>query len=521
MPHLRRNINAPTNAPRLNAPPLTSPAPPKLPSEAALNIVPMATSKVSISEQGSASPTVPLAPETPAFKDYTVKKGDSLSRIAKKHLGSANYSNEIFEANRNVLSNPDALRIGMTLKVPVPKAEETPSPLGSQRPTVRPSARSNAPVNVPAAPESPKDESGFVDYTIRRGDSLSRIAKRLTGNSKNSNILYEANRDLLMNPHDLRIGAKIRIPTEIYQAPVTTPAPVQKQPKPQQPQTGVPATESPATPPAPEPVYTEHTVGRGESLSVIALRMLGDSERYMEIYEANRDVMRNPNSLKPGMKLRIPNAVAQREESPSVSAPVSTGPVDSSGMTARAKELFEAMQGYQEHHRRLGHTRRTRTTPAEMREIAIELDAAGKAFNVDPKLMLALFAHESGGINPRAKSHTGAGGLGQLTGIAIKQVHHMSGIVRGKGARSPYREHRSNFVQSSRSINQRYNIKANVWTSTAYMKYELEDRSTRSQRSDAGRHVGTALKRYGDPNVRTYADKVNAEYTTLFGGKLF
>jgi nucleoid-associated protein YgaU len=49
---------------------------------------------------------------------YTVKAGDSLSAIARSQLGDENRYREIFEANRHILSNPDQLEIGQTLKLP-------------------------------------------------------------------------------------------------------------------------------------------------------------------------------------------------------------------------------------------------------------------------------------------------------------------------------------------------------------------------------------------------------------------
>ena len=150
-----------------------------------------------------------------------------------------------------------------------------------------------------------------------------------------------------------------------------------------------------------------------------------------------------------------------------------------------------------------------------MIEIAHELDRAATAFNVDPKLMLAVFAHESGGFNPRARSHTGAGGLGQLTGIAIRQVHTMAGMVSGQRGQAPHNQYSENFVTSTNRISDRYPIKQNVWTSTAYMAYELQGRA------HLGRGVENAVSRYGDPNVSTYSDKVNAEYRTLFGRELY
>ena len=49
---------------------------------------------------------------------YAVQKGDSLSKIAKQHLGDANAWKKIFEANRDVLDDPDKIFPGQTLKLP-------------------------------------------------------------------------------------------------------------------------------------------------------------------------------------------------------------------------------------------------------------------------------------------------------------------------------------------------------------------------------------------------------------------
>lgn len=134
--------------------------------------------------------------------------------------------------------------------------------------------------------------------------------------------------------------------------------------------------------------------------------------------------------------------------------------------------------------------------------IAKELDAACKFFKVDPKLMLAVFAHESAGINPKAKSHTGAKGLGQLTGIAIKEC-----IRLGKLGKAGFRENLPVFLATQQN---RYPIKNNIWTSVAYMKVEME----------RNKGVKNTLKDYGDPFVKTYANKVATEYKDLWGQKL-
>lgn len=51
-------------------------------------------------------------------QQYTVQKGDSLSKIAKQHLGDANAWKTIFEANRDVLEDPDKIFPGQTLRLP-------------------------------------------------------------------------------------------------------------------------------------------------------------------------------------------------------------------------------------------------------------------------------------------------------------------------------------------------------------------------------------------------------------------
>jgi nucleoid-associated protein YgaU len=53
-----------------------------------------------------------------AEQSYTVKAGDTLSKIAKHFLGDANSYPAIFEANRDQLSDPDKIKPGQVLKIP-------------------------------------------------------------------------------------------------------------------------------------------------------------------------------------------------------------------------------------------------------------------------------------------------------------------------------------------------------------------------------------------------------------------
>ena len=69
--------------------------------------------------QPGAAAAATSASNAPTHQTYTVKPGDSLSKIAKEHLGNGNLYMEIFNENRDVLQDPDKLKPGMVLKLPV------------------------------------------------------------------------------------------------------------------------------------------------------------------------------------------------------------------------------------------------------------------------------------------------------------------------------------------------------------------------------------------------------------------
>jgi nucleoid-associated protein YgaU len=56
--------------------------------------------------------------KTDVYGVYTVKSGDTLSKIAKYVYGDANKYPKIFEANKDQLSNPDLIKVGQKLKLP-------------------------------------------------------------------------------------------------------------------------------------------------------------------------------------------------------------------------------------------------------------------------------------------------------------------------------------------------------------------------------------------------------------------
>lgn len=51
-----------------------------------------------------------------------------------------------------------------------------------------------------------------------------------------------------------------------------------------------------------------YTVQAGDTLSKISKQFYGDANRYMKIFEANKDTLTDPDKIKPGQVLKIPSA---------------------------------------------------------------------------------------------------------------------------------------------------------------------------------------------------------------------
>jgi nucleoid-associated protein YgaU len=58
------------------------------------------------------------------------------------------------------------------------------------------------------------------------------------------------------------------------------------------------------SPPEPEAVY--YTVVKGDTLSKIAKQHYGDANKYPQVFEANKPMLKHPDKIYPGQVLRIP-----------------------------------------------------------------------------------------------------------------------------------------------------------------------------------------------------------------------
>lgn len=67
---------------------------------------------------GTVTNTTFGAPGAGGGRTHTVQSGDTLSKIAKTFYGDASKYNRIFEANRNILNDPDKIKPGQVLNIP-------------------------------------------------------------------------------------------------------------------------------------------------------------------------------------------------------------------------------------------------------------------------------------------------------------------------------------------------------------------------------------------------------------------
>ena len=149
----------------------------------------------------------------------------------------------------------------------------------------------SAPVLVAA--DTSTAEQSTIDYTVKRGDSLWRIADRLLGDGARYTEIVELNRDLLNGRPDFIVsGTVLKLPHEGTEAD------------------GDRRAEG-------------YVVKAGDTLSEIAETELGDPLRYPELFEMSRDTVQSdgatladPDLIRPGWEVTIPGQEKHKAEEP-------------------------------------------------------------------------------------------------------------------------------------------------------------------------------------------------------------
>lgn len=73
---------------------------------------------ITVSESAAQAAAVSGQPQAQGGQNYTVKSGDTLSKISKQYYGDANDYMRIFYANRDKLRDPDKIQVGQQLTIP-------------------------------------------------------------------------------------------------------------------------------------------------------------------------------------------------------------------------------------------------------------------------------------------------------------------------------------------------------------------------------------------------------------------
>lgn len=172
-------------------------------------------------------------------------------------------------------------------------------------------------------------------HKVSKGETLSVLARKYLGSSapKNIKLLYEANRDVLKSPNSVREGQELRIPAMPSSKPVgadrgagsngqeAAENPVEISPRPdsnrgkvaQAPEGREQGSARQATAKIDEaakgpagPSWRWYQIQSNDRLISIARDELGDSRRWKEILDLNRDRIPDPNRIRTGVRIRLP-----------------------------------------------------------------------------------------------------------------------------------------------------------------------------------------------------------------------
>jgi nucleoid-associated protein YgaU len=270
----------------------------------------------------------PTIAPPPASDFYTVKTGDSLYAIAKRFYGDGEYWKMIVEANRDKVGRDGSVQEGIKLALPnkrglighpdlVPVQTELDRPSTSDRATLpqMQEAALQRQVGQPLSNAKQNASGSGKIITVEAGQTLSQIAAKHLGSSKRWKELLAANGDQLSKPEELREGMELRLPAT---PEPTAAAPTSAPTKPTTPSTPALAASGGASSASGTSAGGTsrgtsggggggmYTVKTGDTLSIIAQRTLGSRGAWKKIYDANRNVIGDPDTVEVGTTLTIP-----------------------------------------------------------------------------------------------------------------------------------------------------------------------------------------------------------------------
>jgi nucleoid-associated protein YgaU len=236
-----------------------------------------------------------LAPQT-----HVIQSGDSLSTIAAHYLGSQGRFQELYDANRDVLTDPNRLPLGATIVIP-PK----------NKIASKPQAPTQAPLTAKALTGYPEKVRGTITdvSTIEPISPHTEVAPidRSPNADKPSEQVATPTPVVPTQTREVRkMFAPSRLP---FSNNRTMPGNRAKKPLDPEGEDFTPAGVTPTTdataPSSGEPKV--YQVRKGDSLEKISQKAYGNPKRAADIFAANRAQLASPDSVREGQELILPN----------------------------------------------------------------------------------------------------------------------------------------------------------------------------------------------------------------------
>lgn len=200
---------------------------------------------------------------------HHVQEGETLFEIAQKYYGDGEQWPTIARANPERVMEGGNVREGVRLMLPA-----------------QPDDNVQAVVNAANQALQTRATVSTSSRTVKvaSGDTLIGLARKHLGDGGRWKELLAANRGKLDGPQDLRVGMELNLPAS-----------------------GSALASAPVTVRSRSAAAKTYTVRSGDNLYRIAEKALGDGDRWQDIYQANRDALESPDSIRVGQTLKLPS----------------------------------------------------------------------------------------------------------------------------------------------------------------------------------------------------------------------
>ncbi|MEK7291765.1 MAG: hypothetical protein A2099_00210 [Planctomycetes bacterium GWF2_39_10] len=146
-----------------------------------------------------------------------------------------------------------------------------------------------------SSPDVNKSVSSQQTHKVQYRDDLYKIAKKYYGDVSKWLLIFNANKDKILDRNSLRIGTELIIPED---------------------RTVSPKTKTEATTPQlsqviqiedAKPTAKKHVVQQGDTLYKLAVKYYNDGTKWNKIFDANKKTLKNQKDLSIGQELEIPD----------------------------------------------------------------------------------------------------------------------------------------------------------------------------------------------------------------------